>query len=392
MRRPSVFLVWLALAALGPSFPVEAEEDAAKPTQIILRPAKQPVPALKYQLLPERRTLVAGNAAIFYHRAVELMLDKYSSVREQRASKQKVPAFADERLLETWLSGPLSAIPREQAQRLLDDRRNALREVELGARRLSCDWEFDQRDEGVSILIQEISEMRSLIRLVALRARVAVLEAHIDEAIRWIQTGFAMARHASQGPLLIQSLVGVSMSQTMSRPLEDLIQAPARPVFSGRCRIGRVPSPSSQPASRVSGFCWRGRFPSLWELDGPAWSVEKGRKFSAELQEKLSHAGGSRRWFGEFRVAELDASTGHGRADFPGLSRGQTRARSRRAGPRSRSRRCRPSRSPRCTRFSNTSSVGMNSSNGRACRFIKATRAWTIRWRAFARGRNRACS
>ena len=79
------------------------------------------------------------------------------------------------------------------------------------------------------MLIQEISEMRALIRLVSLRARVAVLEGHIDDAFHWIQTGFAMARHASQGPLLIQSLVGVSLSQTMSRPLEDLIQAPGAP-------------------------------------------------------------------------------------------------------------------------------------------------------------------
>ena len=165
------------------------------------------------------------------------MLDKYAeSVREQRAGKEKAPAYTDERLLETWLVGPLSSIPRDQAQRLLDDRRSALREVELGARRQSCDWEFDQRDEGVSILIREISEMRSLIRLVALRARVAVLEGRLDEAIHWIQTGFAMARHASQGPMLIQSLVGVSMSQRMCRPLEDLIQSSASVRW--HCKLG----------------------------------------------------------------------------------------------------------------------------------------------------------
>ena len=67
---------------------VPAQEEAAKPTQIVLRPAAAPVPALKYQLLPERRTLVPGNAAIFYHRAIELMLEQYAS-REQRASKPK---------------------------------------------------------------------------------------------------------------------------------------------------------------------------------------------------------------------------------------------------------------------------------------------------------------
>ena len=93
MRRRSVFLGWLALAALALVILALAQEEAAKPTQIVLRPAKAPVPALKYQLLPERRTLVPGNAAIFYHRAVEVMLDKYSSEREQRAGKQNGPCL-----------------------------------------------------------------------------------------------------------------------------------------------------------------------------------------------------------------------------------------------------------------------------------------------------------
>jgi hypothetical protein len=298
MRRRFVFMGWLALAALAPSTPGRAQDDAAKPTEIVLRPAKPPVPALKYQLLPERRALVPGNAAIFYHRAVEVMLDKYWSVRDERARKQNVPPFADERLLENWLAGPLSAIPREHAQRLLDDRRNALREVELGARRQNCDWEFDQRDEGVSILIQEISEMRALIRLVALRARVAVLDGHIDDAFHWIQTGFAMARHASGGPLLIQSLVGVSLSQTMSKPLEDLIQAPGVPSLFWALSHRPRPLTEFSAGFESERFLLEKEVPSLGELDGPAWSVEKGRKFSAELQEKL------------FRLAEVADGSG----------------------------------------------------------------------------------
>ena len=299
MRSPSVFLGWLALAALCPSSPVRAQDAAAKPTQIVLRPARAPVPALKYQLLPERRTLVPGNAAIFYHRAVEVMLDKYWSTREQRASKEKVPAYADEKALEAWLSGPLSSIPRERAQRLLDDRGNALREVELGARRQNCDWEFDQREEGVSLLMQEISEMRALIRLVALRARVAVLEGHLDEAVHWLQTGFAMARHTSQGPLLVQSLVGVSLSQTMSRPLEDLIQAPGAPNLFWALSHRPRPLTDFSGAFESERFLLEREIPSLGGLDGPAWSVERGRIFSAELQEKL------------FRLAEIADGSGN---------------------------------------------------------------------------------
>jgi hypothetical protein len=224
-------------------------------------------------------------------------------------------------LLETWLAGPLSSIPREQAQRLLEDRRNALREVELGARRQSCDWDFDQREEGVSLLIQEISEMRALIRLVSLRARVAVLDGHIDDAFHWIQTGFAMARHCSQGPLLIQSLIGVSLSQTMCKPLEDLIQAPGVPSMFWALSHRPRPITDLTGGFESERFLLEREVPSLGSLDGPAWSVEKGRILGRAARKALQ-AGGDRRWFGEFRVAELDAPTGHGRPDFPGLSRG----------------------------------------------------------------------
>jgi hypothetical protein len=296
--RRSVILGWLALAALGSSCSARAQDESAKPTQIVLRPAKAPVPALKYQLLPERRTLVPGNAAIFYHRAVEVMLDKYASSRAKLAGKKPDPANYDDAAIEAWLNGSLSAIPRARAQRLLEDRHNALREVELGARRQSCDWDFDQREEGVYLLIQEISEMRGLIRLVSLKARMAVLAGHNDLAFHWIQTGFAMARHASSGPLLIQSLVGVSLSQTMSKALEDLIQAPGAPNFFWALSHRPRPLTDFSGAFESERFLLEREVPSLGALDGPAWSVEKGRMFAAELQEKL------------FRLAEISDGSG----------------------------------------------------------------------------------
>ncbi len=97
------------------------------------------------------------------------------------------------------------------------------------ARRQTCNWEFDLRSEGVELLLPEIQNMRSLIRLVALKIRLAVADGKIDEAIDWLQTGYAMARHVSEGPILLQGLVGVSMAVAMTKPLEDIIQAPGVP-------------------------------------------------------------------------------------------------------------------------------------------------------------------
>ena len=95
---------------------------------------------------------------------------------------------------------------RDKARKYLELFENALREVELGALRPTCDWEFDQRKEGMSLLIPEIQEMRQLARLMQLKARLAILDGKTDEAMQWIETGLVMGRHVSQGPILIQAL------------------------------------------------------------------------------------------------------------------------------------------------------------------------------------------
>ena len=118
---------------------------------------------------------------------------------------------------DTWLSCPIGEIQRDKARKYLEPFQNALKEVELGALRSTCDWEFDQRKEGMSLYLPEIQEMRGLGRLMQLKVRVAILDGKTDEAMHWIETGLAMGRHVSQGPLVIQALVGVAIGRTMTR-------------------------------------------------------------------------------------------------------------------------------------------------------------------------------
>ena len=74
IRAPGRFTA-LVIAVLSTAGLARAQEEAPTVVPIVLRPALAPVPALKYRLLPERHTLVPGNAAIFYHRAVEMSLE-----------------------------------------------------------------------------------------------------------------------------------------------------------------------------------------------------------------------------------------------------------------------------------------------------------------------------
>jgi hypothetical protein len=291
MIRAPALMRSVALAILftvdAPAWPQGVAEPSVP---ILLRPAAEPVPALKYRLLPERHSLIPGNAAVFYHRAIE-MLDQ----AEQRARRGTEPAkFAatEEQAAGAWITGPLESIPLDQARPRLENYRNALVEARLGARRQTCNWEFDLRSEGIELQLPEIQNMRALLRLVALNARIAVIDGKVEEAVEWLQTGYAMARHVTEGPILIQGLVGVAMSRAMTKPLEDLIQAPGAPSLFWALADRPRPFIDLAEAMDSERFLLEREIPSLRELDGAPWSLDRARTFSEELRTKLFRLAG----------------------------------------------------------------------------------------------------
>src|SRR5580658_8510733 len=78
MKRTIALL--LLVAARWPSAASAQPPPDARPTVITLRPAVEPVPALKYRLVPEQIKLVPGNAAIFYHRGIIMMMETYAGL------------------------------------------------------------------------------------------------------------------------------------------------------------------------------------------------------------------------------------------------------------------------------------------------------------------------
>jgi hypothetical protein len=82
---------------------------------------------------------------------------------------------------------------------------------------------------GIGTLIPEVQDMRRLARLLALRARLDILEGHTDRAVRDLQTGFAAARHAADNPNLICSLVGMALTAVTAKELDLLLSQPKAP-------------------------------------------------------------------------------------------------------------------------------------------------------------------
>ena len=159
--------------------------------------------------------------------------------------------------------------------------------MELGAVRKTCDWEFELREETIELMLPEIQEIRSLARLVALRARLAVLDGKTDEAMHWLQTGYVMSRHVSEGTTLIQALVGIAISSVMNATLLDLMQAPGTPSLFWALADRPEPFTDMRSAMEFERIMLERYLPSLQDLDGPAWSLEHAREFTEELQTKL---------------------------------------------------------------------------------------------------------
>ena len=135
--------------------------------------------------------------------------------------------------------------------------------------------------------LPELQEMRGLGRLMKLKVRVAILDGKTDEAMHWIETGLAMGRHISQGPLVIQALIGVAISRNFTDCLEDLIQAPGCPSLYWALADRPRPFIDMRRAMEGERYVLEKELPELNDLDRGAWGLDQARQFADTLQRKL---------------------------------------------------------------------------------------------------------
>ena len=230
MRRTLALL--LLVAAPWPSAAPAQPPPESRPTVITLRPAAEPVPALKYRLVPEQIKLVPGNAAIFYHRA---------SPHRGRAflvapGQGERAAWHLPRVARRCWDPDLAQLPdrRGPARRGPEASRTVPGRPEGGRAGRRCDRHATGNSTSARARGRTCSSRRSRRcghwdGWSSSRRRLAILDGKTDEAMHWIETGFVIGRHVSQGPTLIQALVGVAISKTMTAHFEDLIQAPGVP-------------------------------------------------------------------------------------------------------------------------------------------------------------------
>ncbi|MFO0909743.1 MAG: hypothetical protein U0794_15580 [Isosphaeraceae bacterium] len=283
--RPALLILFATAPAFAQS---QSTPEPPKPTVILIRPAAAAQPALGTPLLPTRREQHPGNAATYYHRAIEQVLQSRSSWNQSNHPGPGKPLpESPEVKTARWSAAPPAEIPVEEARKVLQGFTAPLRECEFGAFCDTCDWGLDQRFESYDLLLPEIQDVRILSRLVILRARLAVLDGKRDEATHWIKVGLAMARQVGDGPTLIQALVGIAMTGGTLSAYEDLIQAPGTPSLYWSLTNTPRPFISMERSLDTERTLLERMLPRLDTLGTETWTRELAQQTVNDLMRRI---------------------------------------------------------------------------------------------------------
>jgi hypothetical protein len=237
--------------------------ESRRPTELAVSPAAEPVPALRYRLLPIASELNPGDAAPIYLRIRhELDSDTLDSISEKERA---------------WADLPLDALPRTEAHAYVDQWGGRLKLLELAARREYCDWSYTLREQhldAIEILLPDAQGMRTWARLLSLKARVESAEGRFDEALRTTESGMAMGRHIAEAPFLISDLIGVATESLMLDRVEELIARPDAPNLYWALTALPRPLISFREAMEYEQQLAEFMIPELTEVDQEHTTVE----------------------------------------------------------------------------------------------------------------------
>jgi hypothetical protein len=251
--------------------------------KLSVAPAAAPTPAMKYALMPELTDTTPGNAVTKYYKSFSL--EWWSTIHRQQMKWHEDCDKAQE--------APLDQMPAEYS---FVKNWKMLREVDEGARRDHCDWELIpvMKRDGIGTLLPDVQPLRTIARMLALRARYELADGNIDKAIYSLQTGFQLGKHVGEGPSLIHMLVGIAISQVMHKQLDELVQHPKCPILYWS--LTRLPRPfvdirrPIQAESMMVGNI----VPRIEELRKGPMSLEDAQEVLDQFLKKMTELGFAR--------------------------------------------------------------------------------------------------
>jgi hypothetical protein len=271
-----ILIVPAFLVSVPLSLAAEQDADDEGPwsfeRKLTVSPQPIPMPALKYQLFPLASERKPGDAAPIYLRFAHERRD------EARRALYEKPA--------NWNNLPLDRLPLKEARTFLKGHAYNLKQLELGARRRSCDWNYTlDADPIYAILLPDAQEMRMHTGLLVLKTRVEMAEGKLVEAIHTLETGFGFSRHQAEAPFLINGLIAVNSANQFADALLDLVQRPEAPNLYWSLAVLPRPLIDLRKGLEFEQRVVELQFPTLANLD-PSWTTEQWETVLRGVQEK----------------------------------------------------------------------------------------------------------
>lgn len=205
--------------------------------ELVLHPAAEPRPALKYRLLPDDFEALPGNAAVYYLKAVGFLEQNPARERLEQFRREAVEKAQREGSDVTnlppyvWLKTPPHGLPVEEVKEYLSFSSFQLPMLRDAARRRRYDMDrnFREVDDPIAYLLPEVQRMRELARTQSIRCRLAIAEGRLDDAVEIIGQQLALARHVGQDDFLVSNLVGIAIAGIAWDDALHLAQQPEAP-------------------------------------------------------------------------------------------------------------------------------------------------------------------
>lgn len=280
--------------------------NAPREIQLSLTPAAEPLPALKYELLPGPMQRKPGNAATNYYRAL-------LHAQQVRSSVAKAEQDKHNQEYEQWFSGPLNDSTKLDMRKWVGYYQAALAETKSAAYCEECKWNLRIQDlrglDTITFLLHDFQGMRDLGRVLKFRARLEVSDGKLDEAIESTRQGFQLARDTAEPELLINSLIGIAIANMMGEELIEIIDQPGSPNLYWA--IASLPKPliDLRRGLRFEMEMPERMFPFLNDAESAERSPEEWQRLLVDSISKISELSGNASQVPEWQL-RLTATAG----------------------------------------------------------------------------------
>ncbi|HEY7156874.1 MAG TPA: hypothetical protein VH575_23100 [Gemmataceae bacterium] len=262
---PAALLFSAARGQTPPAKEKKAEDKSPEKTEkwlfdraLAVTPVSAPVPALKYRLYPSTMERKEGNAVPIYLRFAHERLD--SRKKELREEPEK------------WNKLPLEKLPLDEVKKFLNNGRLVydFRQLDLGARRKTADWNYTlDAGDPIGLLLPDAQEMRMQVPLLVLKARVEIVERRYADAIHTLETGFSFSQQISQGPFLINALIGIACATQCADCLLELSERPDAPNLYWALAVLPRPLIDLRRANELEQQLMERQLPDMADLQRP---------------------------------------------------------------------------------------------------------------------------